>query len=712
MLTDPRPCNRTRSVFQLTAIGVFTLLAFLPHPAVAATPMAAESSTARRWITSTLLAETSRKPFSFYYAEKRSETFLGRWKFEKNSRELDDQRREHTLTWTDPATGLRVSCVATEYRDFPAAEWVLWFKNTGIADTRIIENILPLDIFVGMPEQSGPFTVHYANGSVENCGDFQPQVARLVAMSESVRLRSWGGRSSESHLPFFNVAKPEGDGIAVGLGWTGQWSALLRRTSDPKSRPQRPGNLTVQAGMETTHLCLHPGEEIRSPSVLLIFWSGSDWQRGQNLLRSVLLHHYSPKTQDGQPVVPPLAFSPHSVVNFENVSEANMLAGIEQVAAAKLPLDTWWIDAGWYSRVDPKDSKTGNLSWASSVGNPDPDPVRFPQGMKPIADAAHRHGMKFLLWFEPERVMPGTWLHKNHVDWLIVPPPSLPFEHAHMRRGGYHLLDLGNPAARHWITEKLSDMIGQSGIDVYRQDFNMYPLEYWRWGEPADRIGMREIRHVMGLYQLWDDLLKRHPNLVIDNCASGGRRIDIEMLRRSFVLWRSDLGRRSIEGVQSQQFALSSWLPITGFSAANANPYVFRSGMGGTFMLTANYAAGTRLLDEMRPLVDQYLSIRRLYQGDFYPLTPYTLDPDAWIAWQFYRDDLGEGLVQAFRRPQAKSESVIVQLSGLDPDKQYEIEDFDGGKDIRPGRELAAGMTITLKTASAAALYRLRAVKP
>jgi alpha-galactosidase len=199
---------------------------------------------------------------------------------------------------------------------------------------------------------------------------------------------------------------------------------------------------------------------------------------------------------------------------------------------------------------------------------------------------------------------------------------------------------------------------------------------------------------------------------VIDNCASGGRRIDLEMLRRSFVLWRSDLGRRSIEGVQSQQFALSAWLPITGFSAANANPYVFRSGMGGTFMLAGNYLSDPKGLEAMRPFVEQYLSIRRLYQGDFYPLTPYTLEPDAWLAWQFYRDDVGEGHVQAFRRPRAKSESITVHLSGLDPARQYEVDNLDGGKEVRTGRELAAGMTITLKTAPAAALYRLRAVKP
>ena len=62
------------------------------------------------------------------------------------TRELDDRRIEHTLTWTDPESGLVVRCVAIEYRDFPAVEWTLYFRNTGTADTPILENIQALDI--------------------------------------------------------------------------------------------------------------------------------------------------------------------------------------------------------------------------------------------------------------------------------------------------------------------------------------------------------------------------------------------------------------------------------------------------------------------------------------------------------------------------------------------------------------------------------------
>ena len=75
----------------------------------------------------------------------------------------------------------------------------------------------------------------------------------------------------------------------------------------------------------------------------------------------------------------------------------------------------------------------------------------------------------------------------------------------------------------------------------YRQDYNTGMLtEYGELTDGENRKGITEIKHIMGLYRLWDTLLSRFPNLVIDNCASGGRRIDIETLSRSIAFFRSD----------------------------------------------------------------------------------------------------------------------------------------------------------------------------
>ena len=101
--------------------------------------------------------------------------------------------------------------------------------------------------------------------------------------------------------------------------------------------------------------------------------------------------------------------------------------------------------------------------------------MRFPRGLQPVADAAHAAGMKFLLWFEPERVMPDTWLFQHHPEWLLRPSEDMPAELKYQINDGFHLLDLGNPAALAWVKDKISGMIGSLGIDCLSQRLQHVP---------------------------------------------------------------------------------------------------------------------------------------------------------------------------------------------------------------------------------------------
>ena len=130
-------------------------------------------------------------------------------------------------------------------------------------------------------------------------------------------------------------------------------------------------------------------------------------------------------------------------------------------------------------------------------------------------------------------------------------------------------------------------MIGAIGVDIYRHDFNLYPLHYWRSGEAPDRQGINEIRYITGLYDFFDALAADHSHLLIDSCASGGRRLDFEMQRRSLALWRSDLCWEPT-AEQCMTYALSLWMPLHGVGSISLQPYDFRSGMGSTFLTRCN----------------------------------------------------------------------------------------------------------------------------
>ena len=113
----------------------------------------------------------------------------------------------------------------------------------------------------------------------------------------------------------------------------------------------------------------------------------------------------------------------------------------------------------------------------------------------------------------------------------------------------------------------LKEHISELKLDCLRIDFNFSPLPFWRENDKHNRNGITEIKNINGLYRLWDTLLDEFPGLIIDNCVSGGRRINIETLKRSVPPWRSDLvcpANYSIKGVQNHNLAYNLWLPYSG----------------------------------------------------------------------------------------------------------------------------------------------------
>jgi alpha-galactosidase len=333
-------------------------------------------------------------------------------------------------------------------------------------------------------------------------------------------------------------------------------------------------------------------------------------------------------------------------------------------------IDFWWMDAGWY---------VNGTNWPN-VGTWEVDRTRFPGGLRAISDHAHAKGVRILVWFEPERVTPGTWLYEKHPEWLLG------------KGDGQKLLDLGNDEARKWLIDHIDRTMTAEGIDIYRQDFNMAPLGYWRGNDAPDRQGISEIKHVTGYLAFWDELRRRHPGLLIDTCASGGRRNDLETLRRSVPLHKSDMEYPNLTSKQTQLYGLAAWSPYFGapvYPADRVDVYGFRSGMAP--MTGLGYDTRRKDYDFalLRKLVAEWKQVAPNYYGDFYPLTGWSFEPDVWMAWQFDRPEAGQGVVQAFRRPQSCYETARFKLRGLDPAATYELKDFDkegttkvGGKDL------------------------------
>jgi alpha-galactosidase len=664
----------------------------LLRPAVAVEPSAQDFEMARLWSGQHLAThDVAQLPFSFTYGGKPSSALLNDWPVERSEQTIDATTVKQTMIFRERSDGLEVRFIATIYRDLPAVEWVVRFHNSGSADTQIIEDIQAADVAFSAPGEE-PCKLLHSAGTGAKAIEYQP-LRDSLAKGAPLRFVPYGGRPSDHTLPFFNLIAPSGSGVMVALGWTGQWAAEFQRS---------PGEMHLRAGFEVAHLKLLPGEEIRSPSVLLVFWAGDDAQRGNNLLRRTIRERYSPMVA-GKLVEPPVSLPP--LIQFEKYSADFLLRSIEAMAAHRYPADTVWVDAGWYKCPDKPNG------WAETVGNLiAADPIRFPNGMKPVGDAALQHGYNFLVWFEPERVMPGTWLYEQHPEWLLT-PSDLPPERAYQK--DWRLFDFGNPAALTWAKNQYATFLKDNAITVYRQDCNAHPVFYWRNAEPFDRRGMREIKHVMGLYDFLDSLMARVPGLRLDVCSGTGSRVDLEMVRRAFNLTRSDDAWWEAIADQARTHAYSLWLPHTGIGSISPGPYEFRSGIGShvntCFDPTTASETDWQRWSEALAL---HRKLRPFFTGDFFPLTKWSVARDAWLAWQFHREDLHGGIVQAFRRPDSSVTTEKLRLHSLDPSADYEFTDLDTGNVRRiRGRDLATdGLSIEMPQHPSSSVFLYRQV--
>ena len=651
-----------------------------------ATPSPGELAEARHWLAArfegvqaaaepeTGLAVIAELPFSFLYGGKAAAGLLPGWPVARSSRRLDAARTEHTVTYHDPTTGLQVRAVAVAYDDFPTVEWTLFLKNTGQADTPMISELLPLDARLERGGE-GEFLLHHGVGSPCQPNDYQPLETPL-GPGASKRITTSGGRSSNSDLPYFNLEWP-GEGVIIAVGWPGQWAAEFTREGET--------GLRVRAGQELTHLRLHPGEEVRTPLVVMQFWAG-ERLHAHNVWRRWMLAHNLPQVGGREAPLHLAACSSHQFGEMIHADSASQKLFIDRYLEEKLPLDHWWMDAGWYV------NETG---WPNT-GTWEVDQARFPGGLRPISDHAHARGVRIIVWFEPERVTPGTWLY-GHPEWLLG------------KDGEQKLLNLGHPEARQWLIEHVDRLIREQGIDLYRNDFNIDPLPYWRANDPEDRQGITEIRYVEGHLAYWDELRRRHPGMLIDTCASGGRRNDLETLRRSVPLLRSDYILEPT-AQQCHTYGIAFWIPVYGTGVNSADAYVYRSQMCP--YLTACYDMRVRELDygSIRRLTGQWREVREYYYGDYYPLTPYSLASDVWMAWQYDRPAIGKGMVQVFRRGESIYEAARLPLRGLEPGASYTVTDLDSGEAKQmSGRELTEkGLPVSLAARPDSALFTYR----
>ena len=311
---------------------------------------------------------------------------------------------------------LKITNVFKKYGNYGAVEWVNYFENEGEEDTPVISELFDCDCALPLArEEKRGYTAYlpsgeqstkiYApNGSVWSAKEFYSNADELkdnafpgyIGVGEKRDYCASGGRSSDRNAPFFRVHKQDG-GYFFAVGWTGQWAARFERTE---------GEIKFRSGVQDAEFYIKPGEKFRTSSVVIMPYEGSETS-GINKWRRLVKAHFSLIGQPGRDKTGPLCTG-----IWGGMRTSSVIKRIECIDKNELPLDYIWMDAGWYGENTAPTPDEYEGDWPMHVGDWRVSPIIHPGGLKDVADKIHKAGKKFLLWFEPERVIKGK-LHSS-----------------------------------------------------------------------------------------------------------------------------------------------------------------------------------------------------------------------------------------------------------------------------------------------------------
>ena len=453
---------------------------------------------------------------------------------------------------------------------------------------------------------------------------------------------SIGGRSSDGDMPYFLLADPDGDGgLWVAVGWSGGWQATVQRTSTA-------GGFIVYVEGPGAGVELGDGEALTLPPMYVGAYQGDGWEAIRGFLKR--------RARPGLPLVV------YDTWFNEEVRMTDERLRAHVPAAAEVGIEVFVVDAGWYETGTPPDAPgsdwyaaTGSGVDHVGIGTWMPDPLRFPDGMEGLSQAVRDAGMRFGIWFEPERAHVGSWVATERPSWVRSSP-----------RSQFRLVDFGHPEARAWALENMSDAIARWHVGWLRWDMNFKAVSVFWEDDPR-----AELEHVYGVWAVMDELKRRHPDCLLEGCASGGNRLDAEMLMRSDTYWSSD-SAGSPDIVRAQIRNARRLLPVQ-YCGVSFTPHVaplddwpdewWLAPMSGTPVIMDRPCTWSPALRERaRRHIDAFKGYRHLLDSRYRILANGDRPPlRSWDAWEFSDEATGEAVLIAFRQ---RAPEAVRELAG------------------------------------------------
>lgn len=615
-------------------------------------------------------------------------------------------RTDATSVFTLP-DGLTVSVLASFYRSHGVTEWTVWFENRGSGNSEIIENVFCRLEFEGERPQLKGILGDLVNQYRPYCCELSCAPAHFCCDS---------GRATHIKFPYFNLEYGD-QGCMLAIGWAGSW------TADFSSDGQR--TEYVARSVNRLHTYLKPGEKIRTALFVAAPYTIRNEDYAANFWRSWFIAHNLPRANaEGEELKPfstaCLALDTGLPNSDGSISErfSTWRPSMEKMLQEGVKVDFRWFDAGWY--IAP-DGSSPVSQWWSTVGTWVLDPVKWPgDSFRQSTDFAREHGMKTLMWFEPERVTSPELLEQNYgynADWAIRVENEKTISN-----------NIGIPECLEWTTRRICKVLRENRVEMYREDNNCNAAKLWRHldaNEGEGREGITECRFIMAHYKMWDDIIACTESYggcaFVDSCASGGGRNDLESMRRGVPILRSDSDRTTISLRLSMTTAFNKWIPFCGANTREKESQLAEKGKCDEYTWRASYLPILNVdaqyvhddekdFPMLRFGLEEWKKISPLLLKDFYLHTPWHSEKDNYdfTAYSYFDPEKAEGALFVFRMENCGESEVTLKLQYAQKGKKYRVADADGGEFTADGEKLAGGYVFSLPHARCAKLFTVK----
>jgi alpha-galactosidase len=513
----------------------------------------------------------------------------------------------------------------------------------------------------------GDYTLRYLWGSWGQ----ERQLAVETLAAGARRFEQTRGRSTNGYVPWLSLRnRTLGVEYLAELAWSGNWWMQVERRPGTGAAPLRSQPVDAALGMHADFggpLSLAPGDTIALPRAIFTA-TGGDLDDALNQMHRYQRAHLVPRAKANDP--PLVQFNTWFPLG-PGVDIANTIRYAD--AAAAVGAEVYVLDSGWYTTGD----------WERHLGDWEPDPAKFPRGLGELADHVHRKGMKFGLWVEIESAGVESRLFREHPDWC------LPYGGRPSITANRCQLDFANPAVSRWATATVDRLVTRYRLDWIKIDYNNDPGDQFDPARPGES-GRRLHDQVVAYYAWLDAIRAAHPDLIVENCASGGLRFDLGVMGHAHTSWLSDV----VDPIASVALGYGCTLEFapelcnhwmvgdadSGVVDSTRAPgwwdFMLRVPMNGQFGVAGRIPEwGAAVRRHVAANVALYRRIRRtVASADTYHLTPAPRrnDPAGWSALEYVRPGGEHAVVLAYRLGRSSGVTTF-RLRGLLPRAMYEV---------------------------------------